>query len=807
MLDHVALRRFSGLLLLLLLLPPLLLSAGPLAGQVIEEEILDEEPIEEEELDDAELVRPALADAQGDGELLVLLESARVFAADADDGLLADDSLRAARETALQAYDRLLGRLEDLRREGELSPTAHDTLTDALAERAAVLFTLGETEAAEAELDRLLELAPAFVLDSEKTPEELLERFEKLRDERIGRLAVTAEPPDLELRIDGRQIEIERPAPPEDGEAPDDETTTDRPEPVPAGPLETEIALPAGIRLLEARRAGYAPYIAEIEVVAGDTRPYEIELERVSAVLRLHTRPSGAEVFLDRIPYGATTGTAEKDLVAEGSSYRSEEFSSELVVGDVKPGLVTLEIRRDGFRPYRSELQISELLDYEMPPIVLEPVQSTIVLRDLPTDSVVRIDGELQEPEDPGASRPRFRVAPGRHTVQVAQGRTRMFATELELADRQTVEVNVRLRPGLAFLGVLGGREGSTEDLERALRLGLGASDRWSLLDRSDAAPRVLAEAGFTLETARRAATADAGVGTLGKELWRRIQAAVDAEAPGLIYLVAVLSDDLLASQADVFLWSSAPGPAIPDLLRVRLGQSAEIEELAQRFNRSPRLWRSWLGAVVATTNAAPHPFVADLTPGGPLASTGVRHGDLIVSVAGVPVTTGAQVDARLRAAESGETIEIGVQTTGGTQPVRVTLGRSPVFHAETTPGTPDALAFTELRLLEARAAPEDLWVLRLEEALILLRNLDHEGAVRLLRDVEAPKNPTGVGRATVDYWLGVALAGSGPRYRDAAIAALQRAAAVSGARLGHHDGPYLAPRARARLAALGATP
>jgi hypothetical protein len=51
---------------------------------------------------------------------------------------------------------------------------------------------------------------------------------------------------------------------------------------------------------------------------------------------------------------------------------------------------------------------------------------------------------------------------------------------------------------------------------------------------------------------------------------------------------------------------------------------------------------------------------------------------------------------------------------------------------------------------------------------------------------------------------LGIALTALGPSYRDAAVQAFERAAAEPQARLFHNDGPYVAPRAAARLAALG---
>lgn len=740
--------------------------------------------IEEEELKEPELeTAPRFGDAQDDAQL------SEIFAAVEQLFFSADDPA-----PVLEALDRVLALIEERRLGGELSPTARNLHVRSLAYRAELRHELGDAAAADADLERMLELDPNALLVGDFYSAVLVRRFETLREKRLGRLRILADPPDLALRIDGRAIPLASPAPPpEEPEIPLGGTPPSAAA-VAAEPVETVVTLLAGIRLLEASRPGYAPLAHEVEVEAGKEKPFELVLERTSAVVRLHTRPAGAEVTVDGVPYGQTSGVAGEGF-RPGGIYKRQEFSSEMVVPDVEPGLRVIEVRREGFRVFRAEMMISGLEDYRMPPVVLDEERGTLVFRDLPAGSELVIDGKAVRLAAGG----RLDLPPGEHHVQVTEGRTRMFSTRLGLADRQTIEVPVRLRPGLAFLGVLGA---SGDDLARAVRLGLADSDRWSLLDRSREAAEVLAKAGVTVASARDAARGDATAVD-----WTRVQTATDAQAPGLLYVLAVLADDLLSSQADVWIWAAAPGPARPDRLRVDLGRQAEIERLRSHFHQTLRLRRPWLGGLVLSSDASPHPVIADITPGGPLEATGARLGDQIVAIAQVPVFSGADVEARLLAAEPGETVNVGLQTPGGTQSVRVALGNSPNLYSRPSADLPDAIAFTELRLLEERARPEDAWVIRLNQALILLRGHDAEGAVRLLRDLEAPSHPNGVGRATVDYWLGLALLNAGASYRDAAIEAFRRAAAAPGARLDHHDGPRVAPRARARLEALGVGP
>ena len=82
------------------------------------------------------------------------------------------------------------------------------------------------------------------------------------------------------------------------------------------------------------------------------------------------------------------------------------------------------------------------------------------------------------------------------------------------------------------------------------------------------------------------------------------------------------------------------------------------------------------------------------------------------------------------------------------------------------------------------------------------MRSGEWRRAAEALRGIEAPAGD-GVGRATVEYLLGVTLLEvDRAAYRDTALGLIGRAA-EGRARLESNDGPLLAPRARARLETL----
>ncbi len=276
---------------------------------------------------------------------------------------------------------------------------------------------------------------------------------------------------------------------------------------------------------------------------------------------------------------------------------------------------------------------------------------------------------------------------------------------------------------------------------------------------------------------------------------------------PALLYAIAVLSNDLVANEATLWVWAASPGPARPDRLRITVGESSEAARVRAIFDRRIVLSRPTFGALVVDSAASPHPVVIDVTPESPAALAGVQAGDLIIGLASIPIQSRAQLETRLAAAESGETLDLAVQSgatasgPGIARNLQLKVGASPNLIGER--GDDEllpALAYTQLVLLEEKTPPAELWVVQANEAFLLLRAGDTEGGVRKLRAVRAPQASHGVGQAAIDYALGLALLRLGDTYADAARASFQRAAQSPGARLGHNDGPYLHPRAVTRL-------
>ncbi|MEM9595576.1 MAG: PDZ domain-containing protein [Acidobacteriota bacterium] len=740
-----------GLLLLTIVAPPLAVA------QTLPQ-------IEEEDLDESQTPIAEVTDPGIDlGQVQQLFDEAEAVFQSAD------------QPASLPLFGRVVDLLESLRLTRGLDPAARDLLVRSLSYRGQVQFNLGMTELVDASLRQMLEVNSDADLDRDLVSPKLATQFDRLRKSLVGEITFILDPPDAEVRVDGEVVDA----------------------------LSGPVGVLTGLRTLLVSRPGHGSIERQLEVTGGSGVSLDLVLPRESAVLRLNTRPQETEVRVDGQVVGSTGGVAPEGFLPEGAAavYRRDEFSDELVVEGVDPGLKVLEVVREGYRTYRAELQIVDLLDYQMPPIVLEPESGKIQLDDFPPGAEILIDGEPRVPDVAGTTRPQVTLPPGEYHLTVTSGAARMFSTHLRVADRQTVPVRVRLRPGLTFLGVLGADRSSARTVDQTLRRTMAESSKWTLVNRAEEGPRLLAPLGLDAAGMRALEASSPSAPQID---WRAVQAEADRRAPGLVYVLAVLDNDLVASEATLWIWPAAPGPPRPEKVRVPVGDPASYAEVRGMFERTVPLRRPFIGALVIDSDAVPHPVVADVAPASPAAEAGLAVGDQILGIAGITVTTRSELEARIVASESGESIQLAVQAAGGpARTVDLRLGASPWVMSQRDPGLLDAVAYPELVLLEEKTPREQRWLVQLDRALVLLRAGEHEAAVRSLRDIRAPQRSHGVNQATVDYWLGLALWRVGPEFRDAARQALERAAQVPGARLDHDDEAWVAPRAAARLEAL----
>ena len=657
-----------------------------------------------------------------------------------------------------------------------LSEPHREVLIGSLSRRAEARFNLGETTAAADDLRRLVELDPAFQLDANQVSSRLLELFDGVYTDTVGVLNLVVFPRDAVTLVDAELEDSSRP-----------------------------ISLLAGPHTVVVQRPGFVEHREEVEIVPAGQAELSVFLERSSAVVYILTRPAGVRVSVDSEPVGETTGTASAGQpFPKWPGVPRMEYSEGLVLAGLAVGSShEVELTLEGYRSVRSEITPAALEDYELG-FVMDAARGWVLLEGLPDDTTVSVDGTEVTPEPPDdpslPAVPGLALPPGDHTILIVDSRASVFEETVAVVDEGSLVVSVRMRTAIALLGILGGDEIGAGKLRTVLEQADGELEQWAIIPREEGSGTVLEQVGVTAASLRRLASTDNADATLVD--WQAVQTAVDQHTSASLYMVGVLSDDLVASNADFWVWLPAPGPTLPARVRVGIEDGSAATTIRDALAAEVMLRRPWLGAVLIDSDAAAGPVVTRIAQEGPAARAGLLVGDVISAIGAQRVETVAAVGERLAALDEVR-VTLAVIRKGGAETVELLLGSSPSVPvpAESTSLYPAVL--TLLSQLETRTS-EPAWVIQLNQAAVLMQAGAWEQAVDTLRQIpDVPTGP-GLGRAAVDYWYGIAASALGPAYHDVARSAFSRAASIPGATLFHNDGPLVAPRAQVRLRLLG---
>ncbi len=669
-------------------------------------------------------------------------------------------------EAALPVLDRVIERLDAI---GQ-APTEEMglLLRRSLIYRSIARWELQQRDGLNADLDRLIDIDPRMTLLQRGSPEGLAQRFRDRRERKVGYLQIAVNPPDAQVRIDGEGLD----------------------------PVPDILPVLAGDHVLTASKPGYAVARAEVGVRADRTEGVGLVLERVGATIRLATSPAGAKLMVD----GDLIGTT---VAASAGSAQSET----IVVEGLLPGVHEIEVTLANHRSFRQRIEVPDLVDYDLGVLRMDLAEGIVVLRALRGDAAVLLDGEPVALEWQSGGPPIGSLtAPGRFTAQVGERlvvvthqAAGVFETRVAIVDGEITTLDVTLRPGIAFLGVVGADDLERQSVRATIQGQLAAVQDWFLLDRETALAGLLRSAGLP----ERSQWSD-GAELAQQADWGSIQRWAAELAPAALYVLAVVSSDGVG-EFDLLVWSGSPMPARPWQGRAATDDPGDLAHLVAALRQPLPEASAWLGASLIDTALSGRATVLSVYPEGPAAEAGLLPGDELLSIDGVEVSRVAELTSAVSASRpfSGLTLQYGRGAVIGT--ARVMLGASPVVRVGSEGHGIDAVTYAATTaFLSQPHTTIPAWTLQLHQALILLQAGHFEPAARLLNAIQAPAG-TPFGVAAVSYWYGVALSSGPSPDLVAAREALLAATDEPGARLYHDDGPLVAPRARARLARIRA--
>lgn len=551
-------------------------------------------------------------------------------------------------------------------------------------------------------------------------------------------------------------------------------------------------ALTASDYLLHATRPGYRPTVSGFTVEAGTSVEVDVPLERSSSVIHLRTTPADTEILIDGIQRSAGARPAAAGACRPPGSCSGVRR----IDGLPAPGSFDLEVAREGFRSYRAVLQLPGLRDYELPPVALEQEAAAIVFVGLPDAAAVTVNGDTL-PVDRRAAAPESSLLPGAYDLTV-HGAHGYFETSVVLADRQRLEIGVELRPVLAFLGLPGLDPIAAQAVRSAVDY-LRDLQLYAVLTQP-VETAALRELG--VDTAALRGRTDSQARLMA---WGAIRQRLQRLTPAALYVIAVPNDDEAADSVDLWWLSAAPGPTQPDIrtLRIRKGQpdTHDLHRLAAALRpeldrRVPRI-----GVTLVESLAGSSLVVADVELASPAYLAGIETGMELVGLGDARVFKTSDWTAAVSALGPGGTLNVRSQASDGasmTHPIEPEWGWSVLdpFDLELLPAATAAHLIQELK----RPGEVPHWLVELDLAAILMAKGDLDGALRLLRRIEAPGR-AGLGRETVRYLIGLALSElaeqGDPEYGDQAIAAFRDLEVAESSRLWSDTGPSIATRSR----------
>jgi hypothetical protein len=654
-------------------------------------------------------------------------------------------------EQAIPFLDRTVAALEP---QAARDPAVRESLVAALQMRARARFGMGNREGAVADFRSLLSQDPGFALGEGVSPR-VVAIFDEVKAATIGTLELALDPGDAQVSVDG----VPRPA--GDGRLP----------------------VAAGAHTLRVSRTGFQPLDQPFTVLAGQSLPLRVALERVSSVVTLVTTPPNTEVFVNGVSKGRTTPAAAPAAAAGQLGVGADEVGG-LVLTDLTTGTFDIEFRRECFVTEKKKLTVSTMGDLLVDPVPMKPSVGILALDSEPTGATVFVDG-VQKGTAPSTIES---ICAGTHLVEFSSPVGRAVE-RVALETGATLNVRGRVRPAFALLGADSGTAADARiAVERAFA---GTEDVLLFAPSPDIVKAALAREPTMADwfglTDGVAPPADA------RDRFKRLALALDTQGVAWVQVTRPGSQEIRLALA-------APGSAEPDPVTVVLDQPDSVKQAIDRLRTPLTLTRGSLGLTAIDVLDVKGAVIVEVEPGQAAAEAGLNVGDVIEKVDHEAVESALDVDSRLTARQPGEQVALDVRPRAGApRTVTVALRRIPVLFA---PGDRFLPANVVVAVLRARLAtttdPALQPILRLNLASALLRAGDPADARTLLEQTTLPDGP-GVSNGTVQYLLGEAALALGDQ--AAAKKAWEAAGAVGG-RL-TDDGPSvkaLSDRALARL-------
>ena len=582
---------------------------------------------------------------------------------------------------------------------------------------------------AQVRLQALMDLNPDFDLDRALTSQRLSAVFDRLKGEKYALVKLTYAPEGGRLLVDGR----------------------------PGTPVPKKY-LSFGTHKLAYTRPGHATAEVHLDLGPRDVKSADFKLTRTASTLTLYVQPSDVEVLLDGRSIGFAIGKAGPDAapLALPLGLRPEDLSAPFIIPELPAGKHRLELRAPCFRIKALELGAdlaTPLADHTLEPIRMVPSKGTLSVSSIWPGGELFLAGQsrglLPVVDNPVCSGPYDLL------VRFPAGG---FSQQITVEEGQSVRLEVRPKPRLAFLGLEAGEfTGRARFLAQLETLGDRLQQMVYLPARPDEPPQ---------------------------EALVRLKASRDTE----LVLIARPVQDQVIHRVELVL---ATLDGEEERLLVKPLEQDPLDSLVARLNAVPRLQQPGLGLSVLDVPGESGPWV--LAASESALKAGLQPGKPLLAVQGKPVPTVLELRRLLEATKGPVSLSQG----GATAILPIQMEALEVSLGSPALAYPAVLA--QLRLQYAGAKGDDANLVKLNLALVLMQFRRYDKAIELLRDARL-STTRGVSQGTIDYHTGRCFLHLGTSYQSEAGQAFRQALKYPQSTLLGPDGPLVAPLARQAL-------
>jgi tetratricopeptide (TPR) repeat protein len=706
-------------------------------------------------------------------------------------------------DTALKALDRAIVALT-----ASAPPAAplRPLLITAYELRARVKFNTDDKDGARADFKSLVTIDPGHVLTySQEANAQLVAIFQDVQKTLVGKLSLTIDPADAEVRIDGPVAGMMT-------------VVTAGSEPIP---------LVAGSYTVTVRKSAFKEVSRPVTINAGESTTLPaLTLERVAWQVSVLTVPAGVDIEIQEMKDNAAVRKWPKQTTKDGpapNEYAKSLAAHNHTLTDASAALVSEVLGAGSYRAVATkDCYETQNTTFQLPgdptatgAFLIEMVKAAgKITVEAPAGSEILIDGK---------SRGRVVTSPftivdvckGTYALNV-RSNYGQYITNVSVNSGDNKTITAELRPAMALLAISGLQAGVhgpdvLPDIENVFKTS------HSLTVSSPSADNVAQalaldqlQKGWLSFDLGRKPTTDAARSITSTAARQKIAQKV-ADALGVQAVAEVELKSLDGSE--VLLTLLAAGSGVPDTIRIRPHDSASVSEAIKRFENTPPLLRMSAGMEVADVLDEKGAVVIQVDAGGPASTAGIVAGDVVTKVNGEPILTGgSQFADRLSKGKANDILTLDIKR----QAAATATGRAggPAEQAATKQvqvklvAQPEMIGLYDQTLLRNKlildfrtrlgrsTTPEEESALHLNLGVALMAVENWADASKELEQVKLPNGP-GVSNGTVRYLLGLCYEGlSQP---DAAVAAWREAAAVKDATLGN-DGPAIKDLADKKL-------